>query len=335
MTKKKEPVAGEEKITKKKGKVENAAPKEEVGGGFVSKLKVSEDAIVEVMITEIASNSQNPRESAPNLIQMGFGVFNKLEGSDKPAVIPLGLSDKPEDKAEFCKLIEQFEDEKGSGIVSMANDLVLNKMIQPCRVRIVHNGYDLIIGCRRVLASLYNHCKHGMPASIRAIITEKTDQDALYMSFSENAHRLQMNPMEQARWFGRLRNAGMSVKDIEGKTKVDHQVVRQRLDLLKLPQELQVAVEVGELGVVKALKIVKGKEDPKKPGGSGKGTNGDGSRRRVPSLKDFQTTYSDDAGIHEEVRKWIAKEILNVVYVTFKEIQKTKAAAEGKKDAAA
>lgn len=302
-------------------------PVEKPKKGAATAFTASEDRVVEVLVKEIASNSQNPRESAPNLIQMGYGLFNKLEGSDKPAVIPLALSEKPDEKAEFVKLVDKFEPD----LAALANDFKVNGMIQPTRVRIVPNGYDLIVGCRRVLAALYNHAKNGDPASVRAIITERNDDQALYMSFSENAHRLQMNPMEQARWFSRLRNAGLTVNEIEEKTKVDHQVVRQRLALLKLPTELQGKVEEGELGVVKALKIVKGKEDGsgKKPGAVGKGHTGDGSRRKVPSIKEFETMYSDDAGLHEEVRKWIAKTILGVDYVTFARIQKEKERAAG------
>src|SRR5579859_4230062 len=58
---------------------------------------------------EIMSNSCNPRESADYLVSLGYGLWDKLEGSDKPAIISYAFSDKPEDRAEYCKLIEKFE----------------------------------------------------------------------------------------------------------------------------------------------------------------------------------------------------------------------------------
>ena len=53
--------------------------------------KPSEDRNVDIPLVEIVSNSQNPRESAPQLLAMGYGLFSKLEGSDKAAVVPLAI----------------------------------------------------------------------------------------------------------------------------------------------------------------------------------------------------------------------------------------------------
>lgn len=289
--------------------------------------KPSEDRNVDIPIHEIVSNSQNPRESAPQLLAMGYGLFSKLEGSDKAAVVPLALSDKAEDKAEYVKAIDKFE----QGIAEMAADILVNRLIEPIRVRPADGGYDLVVGCRRVLAVLYNHCKTGTtPPRIKAIVTDVNDTQALYMSFSENAHRLEMSPIEQAKWFAQMKNGGLKIAEIADKTKIDHQVVRQRLELLKLPQEMQDKVHEGEMGVVKALKIVKGKADPKDPKNTSKGSKGGKSsgggeqRRRVPSLSEFQKMYEEREDLHEKVREFIAIEILEIEYATLKDIQKMK-----------
>lgn len=299
--------------------------------------KASEDHNRDIPIAEILSNQQNPRESAPQLLSLGYGLFAKQEGSDKAAVVPLALSSKNEDKAEYVKAIEKFE----PSIAEMAADILVNGLIEPIRVRAMDTGYDLVVGCRRVLAVLYNHCKTGStPARIKAIVTDVDDTKALYMSFSENAHRMDMSPIEQAKWFATMKNGGLKINEIADKTKIDHQVVRQRLELLKLSQEDQDKVHDGELGVVKALKIVKGKSDTKNPTAKtrgGKATSGGANgeeRRRVPTLAKFKEMYETREDLHEKVREWMALEILEVEYVSFKELAKMKADQE-KAEAAA
>jgi ParB/RepB/Spo0J family partition protein len=293
------------------------------GGPSLTDFAPDPDAIREIPIVDIKSNSQNPRESAKDLTQMGYGIFFKLEGSDKPAVVPLALSEKPEDKAEYCKLMEKFE----NGIVESAASIKKSGQLQGASVRkLPDGGYDLIFGCRRLLSCLYNHCKHGDNAIIRAVVSDNiTDEEARDRSLAENIQRLNMNPMEQARIMARLKQAGKSIQEIQDISGIDHQVVRQRLVLLKLEPALQQKVEDGELGVVKALNIVKGKTNPNKGGGAtGKGHTGDGSRRKVPTLKEFQAMYENDGDLHEEVRKFLAAKVLHLEYMTFAKLQAEK-----------
>lgn len=322
-------------------------------------VSVSDDTIVPLMIKDILSNSQNPRESAPSLTQMGYGIFHKLPGSDKPSIVALALSDKIEDKAEYVKLTVRFEE----GVVNLAHNFRAIGMRQPVQVRPIPGGYDLIFGCRRLLSHLFNYClaalsaakfspgdkkisedmedasKGDYPATVRALICEADDERAGLISLSENLHRLNMNPMEQARIFARMRQSEFSIPQIADVTNIDHQVVRQRLQLLKLPEDQQAKVEEGELGVVKALKLVKGKDNPTKPGATGKGHKGDGGRRKAPSIKDFQTMYEErepDAVYTEQVRRYIASEVIAVEYLDFKKLCKEKEkVAEQQKAAAA
>lgn len=287
--------------------------------------KASEDAVRDIDCRAIITNSQNPRESAPQLLSLGYGLFAKQEGSDKPAVVPMALSDNPEDKAEYVKLIDKLEKEVGE----LGASILTNRQINPIRVRQVSGGYDLIAGVRRLLAILYNHCKTAgtTPARIKAIVTDlNNDHEAMYMAFDENTHRLNMTPIEQAKWFATMKNAGMKVREIAEKTKVGWQTVQQRLDLLKLPQTEQDKVHAGDLPVTKALALVKGKADPKDPKATNRGSKGPGGekRRGVPTLKQFREMYETRQDLVEKVREFIAVEILEVQYVPFKELQKMK-----------
>lgn len=307
---------------------------------FVSQ-EVNQDKIVEILAEEIVSNSTNPRESAPALTNFGYGIFTKLEGSDKPAIVPLALSSKPEEQAEYVGLIDKWE----QGIAKLAFNMRKIAQRQPVQLRPTDAGYDLIFGCRRFLAALYNRCSTATEdkkpwtdkdaakfnGQVRAVIVQEDDENSQIISLSENMHRMNMNPMEEARIFHKMRAQNLKVQEIASITNYDHQVVRQRLSLNKLPEEMQAKVEEGEIGVVKAMQWIKAKEN-KNSGSSGggasktgKGHTGDGSRRRVPSVKDLLETYNTrdlDDTYTEQVRKFLAVEFLQIDYMPLKQLRK-------------
>lgn len=325
--------ASQEKLAQKLGVVDPAA-------AAFQHVPINALVIQPIAIRDIKSNSQNPRESAPHLTAIGHGIFYRLEGADKKSLVELALSDRAEDRAEYVKAVRHYE----SGLVELANNFRQIGQRQPVGVRPIAGGYDLIFGCRRVLAVLFNYCDEweGKQADlfqpvVHGVVTEETDEKSRLISLSENLHRLAMNPMEQARIFGKMRTEGLSVNEIADISKIDGQVVRMRLGLLKLKPEDQNKVEEGELGVVKALKLVKGENGSGKggkgkpsPGETGKGHKGDGTRRKAPSISDLQNTYEtrEPDGVYtEDVRRWIATELIDVAYLTWPKLQKEKKAA--------
>jgi ParB/RepB/Spo0J family partition protein len=297
--------------------------------------KVDETKIVPLALALIKSNDQNPRESAAKLMEYGYGTFHAIEGAGKPALMDMAMSDDKKMRDEYVKLVNQFE----VPLKDLAADIMVNKQIQPVWVRASKESkghYDLVIGCRRVMACAYNHCAHGTPATVQAVVVELDDDGkAMYTSFSENRHRQDMSPMDEAKWFASMRQQGLKPAEIEKVTNVDHQTVRTRMDLLKLPQELQDKVHTGELGVAKAKKILEGKADAKDPVASRKGGRApkpgatkNGSRDRAPNLAWFREVYQTDENIDEKVREWIAIQILQVPYLALKELKAAAAEAE-------
>lgn len=342
----------------------------------------SDKSVVLVNVSEIKSNLANPRNSLPTLNDMGYGIFTKIADSDKPALVPMGMDKNPEKKAEFCKLIEEFE----SGIVQLGAAIKINGQINAITLVPAEDGvgYDLETGCRRVLACIYNAAKWGIPAKIRAQVCTSNEKEKQARAFSENFNRLDMSPVEQARFFANMKNMGLNIQDMEERTGVEGQTIRNRLMLLQLEkiQSVRVAVPAtdGKMKTVemtgdkllemvqrdevpeyRAREIIRLSKQPVEPKGgdkvpvAGKGATGQNDRSRVPTLKGWQEMYETrkvSALYTEEVRKFIAKELIDAKYLDFpalrekieeqakeearlkKEKEDQKAAAKAEKEAA-
>lgn len=279
--------------------------------------------IKDIPIGQVVSNKQNPRKSVPALFGHGYGVFSKMDNSDKPSLVSLALSEDEADRENYVDLIEKQEPE----IKSLADDLKIHGFLQNCVVRVLpQGGYDLEIGCRRTLAALYNYAKYGDKPIIKAVVTNDSDDRSRYKAFSENFHRRQMDPIEEAEFFVTLGKQGMKMREIAERSGVNEQTVRQRARLVELDKNQKEKVRSGEIPITKAIAYLdKGKEPGKEP--EGRGFKGTGQRRSVPTLQEFQAMYQNEA-LDEKVREFIALRILQVDYVTLKELKKHKADAE-------
>lgn len=298
---------------------------------------VKEEQVQLIAIAEIKSNAPNHRESAGGLLEHGYGLFTKREDSDKAAVVPLALG-SDDDKKEFVKVIDNLE----KPIAEFAGSLGRFGQLAPVIVRTLKDGgYEVVAGMRRVLSTLYNHAKHGAPATVGCVVRELNDEAAELVAFEENFRRKELSVMEQAHWYDKLVKRGIPIKEISERSGVDHQTIRGRMKLLGLSEEKQALVHSGEMPYVKALHIVQGKSNPSDPratsrgGKGGKATgNKSGARRSVPTLAEFQKMYEEREGMHEKVREFIAVDILGVEYRSFAVLQKMKAdiAAKEAKD---
>lgn len=117
-------------------------------------------------------------------------------------------------------------------------------VIQPVLVRTLGAGrYQLVAGERRWLASQ----RAGL-TTIPAVVAVLSDAQAMEATIVENLQRADLNPMEQARAFDRLgREFHLTQEQMAVRTGKDRATVSNFLRLLRLPPELQGAVEAGEL----------------------------------------------------------------------------------------
>src|SRR5215469_6114388 len=134
-----------------------------------------------------------------------------------------------------------FDEEK---LKELAASIAASGVVQPIVVRPVKDGrYTLITGERRWLASQLAN-KETIPAIIRDV----SDVQAMEMTIVENLQRADLNPMEQAHAYERLsREFKMTQEQMAERTGKDRASVANFLRLLKLPEDVQLHVESGEL----------------------------------------------------------------------------------------
>jgi ParB family transcriptional regulator, chromosome partitioning protein len=125
-------------------------------------------------------------------------------------------------------------------------------LLEPIVVRANGGGrYQVIAGERRVKACYMAHV-YKIPAVVRQV----TDQQAAAMTVIENLLREDVNPMDQACGFRRLKDElGMSQDEIALRTGKSRAAVSNFLRLLQLPPRVQEMVRRGKLsaGHAKAL----------------------------------------------------------------------------------
>jgi ParB family chromosome partitioning protein len=120
-------------------------------------------------------------------------------------------------------------------------------VVQPILVRPVtkdgRTRYQLIAGERRWLAS-----QRAGKQSVPAVIKHVSNEQAMEMTIVENLQREDLNPMEQAKAFDRLsREFGLTQEQMAQRTGKDRASIANFLRLLKLPADVQVEIDGGNL----------------------------------------------------------------------------------------
>ena len=131
-------------------------------------------------------------------------------------------------------------------------------VIEPVIVRPLAGGaYELVAGERRLRATQALG-RQVIPAIIKTL----SDQEALELSLIENVQRENLNPLEEAKGYARLRDEfGYTQEEIAAKVGKDRATISNLLRLLALPEEIQEALRgmAITMGHAKALLSV---DDP-------------------------------------------------------------------------
>lgn len=157
--------------------------------------------------------------------------------------IALTMIDEP-------RAIARMAIEEGA-VRELADSISQIGLLQPIVVRPGNGRYEIIAGHRRFLA----HKMLGL-STIRSLISEMTDEDAIIARASENLARVDLTPIEEAAIYRDLMdNHHMTPEAIGKRMGKSPAVVMRRLDLLKMPPELQQAVHLKQLTVSAATEL--------------------------------------------------------------------------------
>jgi ParB family chromosome partitioning protein len=150
----------------------------------------------------------------------------------------------------------EFDEE---ALNELAESIKVHGIIQPITVRKVgYEKYEIISGERRTRASILAQRSH-IPAYIRLA----DDQQMLEMALIENIQRENLNAIEVALSYQRLlEECGLKQEELGERVGKKRSTVNNYLRLLKLPDEIQLAIKEGHImmGHARALVNVKDTE---------------------------------------------------------------------------
>lgn len=139
----------------------------------------------------------------------------------------------------------------------LKNSLKVHGLIQPITVRRMAEGqYQLISGERRWRAA-----KLAELTVIPAFIRVANDAEMMEMALVENTHRTDLNPIEIAITYHRLKNEfNLTDQALSERVESSRTVVTNYIGLLRLPEEVQKALKDGKISMGHA-KMLKGIND--------------------------------------------------------------------------
>jgi ParB family transcriptional regulator, chromosome partitioning protein len=129
-------------------------------------------------------------------------------------------------------------------ISELSESIKKNGLIQPIMVRRKGDGlYELIAGERRFRAT-----KLAGFSTIKAVIRNSSDEQAMELALVENLQRQDLNPMEAARAYHRLINEfGLTQEQVAQRIGKDRSSIANISRLTNLPQDIQQLIELGQL----------------------------------------------------------------------------------------
>lgn len=136
-------------------------------------------------------------------------------------------------------------------IAELARSIAEIGLLQPILIAIDGDRYELVFGHRRLLA-----CKKLEWISIRAIVRAMDKEEIGLARATENINRENLTPIEEANTYRNLiDHYGLTVEQIAQKIGKTGGTVKRRMDLLKMPPQLQQAVHAKRLSMTVAEEL--------------------------------------------------------------------------------
>lgn len=195
-------------------------PTASTGGGIVAALQRDDQrgtSVLELRLDQVVAHPDNPRSSLRELDQLA-GSIKELGVLSPVLVVP----------------VQAFMNEHPQHAEAVAG-----------------HDYVLAAGHRRHAAARLAGLAH-----VPALVKPTADKITTYVTFiDENLHRAGLDPIEEARAYALLADAGLTQAQIATRLRVSQAQVSKRLALLRLPQPVQDALTNGTLSVADALAL--------------------------------------------------------------------------------
>jgi len=136
-------------------------------------------------------------------------------------------------------------------IASLAEDIRVNGLINPILVRPNADGYEVVAGERRLLAVQRLGWER-----VTVHVQDLDDKTAALLRAVENLDREDLSPIEEGYvYHNLLEEHKLTLDDISNRTRKSVGVVKRRIDLLRMPDELQQAIHKRQIsyGVAEEL----------------------------------------------------------------------------------
>ncbi len=145
---------------------------------------------------------------------------------------------------------KEFDEESLS---ELAESIRQQGVITPITVRMTENGnYQLIAGERRLRAA-----KIAQLTEIPAYIRVATDQQMMEMALVENIQRENLNAMEIALSYSNLiEECGITQEQLSERVGKNRSTITNYLRLLKLPAEVQIALNTNQISMAHARSMI-------------------------------------------------------------------------------
>lgn len=131
----------------------------------------------------------------------------------------------------------------------LAESIRSQGLLQPILCRPLNGRFEVVAGHRRWLA----HRLIG-EVKIKSLVREMTDEEVYIIRAIENDQREDLNPIEKAKGYQRLRDKfGLSQEQIAQKMGRSRETIIRFLKLLKIPEEFQIALAKKKLSIGVAL----------------------------------------------------------------------------------
>ncbi len=142
-------------------------------------------------------------------------------------------------------------------LMELADSIREVGILNPLIVRRLGDRYEIVAGHRRYLAA-----RGAGLATVRCIVLEGGEQAEDLAKLHENAHREELNPVDEAEMFrGLVARYGWSVGQLAEKSGKSVTYVYDRLALLEIDEKVREAVKMGKISLAVAKELSKVDDD--------------------------------------------------------------------------